>query len=566
MDKPSKRARGFRFLAPLLLVGLLLRLTGIQFGAPLAVHPDEHNLLFHAMEAGAQRGNPKWFEYPSGMLYLTLAVQGLRYMVSEAATPAEYWSKFVEDPFPFHLWIRVLVAAMGAMGILGIYLLGREWDRKRTTLKVLGLGSALLLSVHFLHVRDSHFATVDIPLTTGVTFLLWLLMREMHRRETNIRRMLLVAVGVGVCCGIKYTAAPLIFPLYYVALTNVIRGEEVRIDLPWLMGSAATLLVAVGFGFILTTPYAILDSRQFWEDIRYQWFTSKSQAAIYGGGEPFIWGYLRGPWMWGGGRVLGIFAFFGFMMAVLRREREDRLLLWFAVPYFLLISFGERVWGRWFLPLVPLQALWTVRFVAEYANHPWLGGLLAPPLRRTLTWIALLLMASTTFIPTIRMLVLMRETDTRVEAAARLDETLEVGDYPLITGFLPPIPKEIPRLKEDDLLNDRKAFEENHLHMVRMESLNELIDEGINTVIYSSFYWEASQQPHVRKEYPGAESYTNFLESLKLRGREIWRISPSTAGTDFNPENIYAPTFQLWRWNRPGPEIRFYELPTRTEG
>ncbi len=525
------------------------------------VHPDEHNLLYHAMEAGAQNGNPRWFEYPSGMLYLTLLVQGLRYLVSGSETPADYWMSFTENPFPFHLWIRVLVAGIGTLGILALYLLGREWDRNRSSIQILGLGSAWLLAAHFLHVRDSHFATVDIPLTTAITIALWLLLREFNRPETNILRMLSLALWVGVCCGIKYTAAPLIFPLFYVALSNVIRGEEVRIDVPWLLGSGTILIAAVGIGFVITTPYAVLDSSQFWEDIRYQWFTSKSQPAIYGGGEPLLWGYLEGPWMWGGGRVIGVIGFFGLMMALLRHEREDRLLLSFAIPYFLIISMGERVWGRWFLPLVPIQILWTVRFLAVYGDHAWVAQVMSPKVRQNVVWgFVISIMASTLF-PAIRLDVLLGETDTRVLAIEKFEETLTPTDYPLITGFLPPLPREIPRKIEKKLLNDRKSFENGELHRIEMESIDDLLDSGVNKLLYSSFYWEAALQGHVQKEYRGAESYAEFLEDLELSGREKWTILPSGGGVDFHPENIYAPTFSLWRWQRPGPEIRLYNLP-----
>ena len=144
----------------------------------------------------------------------------------------------------------------------------------------------------------------------------------------------------------------------------------------------------------------------------------------------------------------------------------------------------------------------------------------------------------------------------------KIEEALTNTDYPLVTGFLPPLDKEIPRKRERSLLDDRKSFAKGELHQIKMDSMDDLLDEGVNKVFYSSFYWEAVQQDHVLTEYPGAASYNEFLEDLDLSGKEEWRINPSGGGVDFNAENIYAPTFSLWRWQRPGPEIRFYDLPT----
>jgi len=375
----------------ILATALFFRLVGIRFGEPLVVHPDEHNLIFHAMEAGSRSGNPGWFEYPSAMIYLTLGLEGLHYLTSGSHSPQDFWKSYKETPFPFSLWVRVPVALLGVLGVFAVWLLGREWDSKRTSFRFLSWGGAVLLAVHLLHVRDSHFATVDVALTTAITLALWLLLREFNRDSTNVGRLWLLAVFIGLCCGIKYSAAPLVFPLLYVGFAHAVRAEKVVMTVPWLIGSGSVLLVGVLVGFLITTPYAILDYKTFWDDLGYQWFTSISHEAIYGGGEPFLLGYIQGPWMWGGENVLGVASFFGLMLALLRRYPEDKVLLIFAIPYLLLISFFDRVWGRWFLPLVPLQILWTVRFIAIYADHPWAVSLMEKTTRNVVAVLVILL-------------------------------------------------------------------------------------------------------------------------------------------------------------------------------
>jgi hypothetical protein len=550
-------------LAIILFSALVFRLVGVGFGYPLVVHPDEHNLVYHAMEAGANRGNPGWFEYPSGMIYATLLIEGARYLLTGAGSASEFWGRYASDPFPFHLWVRIFVALTGVLGVFAVWLLGREWDRGRESMRFLSWGAAVLLAVNFLHVRDSHFATVDIPLTTAITFALWLLLREFHRESTNIRRMLGVAFFVGICCGIKYTAAPLVFPLLYIAYRNATRGENPAITPAWLIGSASLLLVMVGIGFFLTTPYALLDAKSFWRDVGFQWFAMRTREPVFGGGYTFLLGYLEGPWMWSGGKLLAGFAFFGLMMALLRNHPEDKVLLWFAVPYYLLISIPSQVWGRWFLPLVVLQVLWTTRFVAVYADHEWAVALFAPKVRRTVAVGVVLLIAGESLIADLRLLVLLNAEDSRAMAARGIDEYTDPETVVLVTAppyYCPPVPKEIPRLNEDRLLQGPESLALPKADALDLPSLDEWLDQGVGQVLYSSFYWDAVKQPFLKDAYPSSDSYINFLGDLELEGERLFEVHPAPGNPPFHPENIYAPTFDLWMRERPGPEVRLYSV------
>ncbi len=550
-------------LAVILLTAVFFRLVGIRFGEPLTVHPDEHNLIYYAMEAGARNGNPGWFEYPSGMIYFSLLIEGLHYLASGAGSPAEFWQSYKDTPFPFHLWLRVGTALFGVLGVVAIWLLGREWDRGKSGVRIrfLAWGGAGLLAVHFLHLRDSHFATVDIPLTTAISLVLWLLLREFHREATTIKRLIPIALGAGICCGIKYTAAPLIFPLLYVGAIHALRDEEAEIGPAWLVGAGAVLIACVGMGFLITTPYAVLDPKTFWSDVGYQWFTSRGHVPVYGGGGTFLIGYIEGPWLWGGGIGLAAFAFFGLMMAALRHEPEDKVLLAFAIPYLVLIALMSRVWGRWFLPLVPIQILWAVRFIGVYAEHPWAVRWVGPKSRRAVAIALIVLMGMESALPALRLLALLRETDTRVEAMAALPEHLSPGEIVLTTPFAAPLPEGVRRETEDQLLRDRDHYESSSVYSPGIASLESLSEKGVSAVLYSSFYWQASDQEFVREAYPGSASYSAFLSDLAAQGDVALELRSASEKLPFHAENIYAPTFDLWRWTRPGPNLLLYLLP-----
>jgi hypothetical protein len=306
-----------------------------------------------------------------------------------------------------------------------------------------------------------------------------------------------------------------------------------------------------------------LDAKTFWRDIGFQWFSLRAGTPVFGGGYPFLLGYLEGPWMWSGGKLLAGFAFFGLMMAALRLHPEDKVLLCYAVPYYLVISLLSEVWGRWFLPLVVFQVLWAVRFIAVYADHEWAHSFFNLKGRRIGAVCVVLLIALESAVPVLRLLVLLNTEDSRAMAVREMETFLDPSSVVLVTAppyYCPPVPKGIPRLNEDRLLQDRKPSESAQIATLDLPPLEEWIEQGVDHVLYSSFYWDAVKQPFVKEAYPASDSYIDFLGALELEGERIVEIDPAPGKASFHPENCYAPTFNLWMRERPGPEVRLYSV------
>lgn len=103
-----------QWLWAIVIAGVLLRFWGIGFGLPYVYHPDEHNLTYHAFEAGANRLNPGWFEYPSLMMYLLgglyLVYAGILSASGQIQSISELWTLYQNDPTVFTLlgevWLR----------------------------------------------------------------------------------------------------------------------------------------------------------------------------------------------------------------------------------------------------------------------------------------------------------------------------------------------------------------------------------------------------------------------------------------------------------------------------
>ena len=171
-------------LAAILLLGLGLRLWGLSFGLPNTLcRPDESTLVHRALAIGAGDPNPHFFNYPSLHFYLLTGLYGAYYIAGNFAGAAAFENQFLTDPAPFYLLGRVTGALLGVASVWLLYGIGCRLGGRAA-----GMASALFLACSFLHVRDSHFLTVDVPATFWL--LASLLFVARHSAGKEIRDLL----------------------------------------------------------------------------------------------------------------------------------------------------------------------------------------------------------------------------------------------------------------------------------------------------------------------------------------------------------------------------------------
>lgn len=559
-----------RWLIAIVAVGVFLRLWGCAFGLPYIYHPDEHNLTYHAMEAAANQGNPGWFEYPSLMMYLFAVLYGIYFLFAYLAgwidSPSAFYALFQSSPWMFHLIGRICVGMMGALTVLLAYKLGR-WTYGRTA----GLLAAIFLSVCFLHVRDSHFATVDVPLTLFCTLAIYGAVLGCCQDKSYLLKG---AVAAGMATATKYTGVFSLLPLWTACLLlpNNARRQKIK------LGAMVCFVSAVVF--FLCTPYAILDWESFLRDIGYQFFTTQSSEPIFGGGGSRWLVYLTDELWWGLGLPLELLCIAGVVYALRKRHRADWIVLSFALGYFLFIGAFSRHWGRWILPIVPAlivlgARLWSwevIQRIAPAESHSprakW-GSFLLPFATAALVIVPLY--------RCVRCDALLSRKDTRTLACEYLKERPELKRQTmLVTEFsIECIPEravspqefvagENARLiLENELMRDRPAFAKGQTHQPEIPTFDKILfaredpQERVGLFVISSFYRDAIAQEHLDKAYPSLETYRNFFAELELRTELLKEFSPvePVENLPFHVENVYAPTLGLEKMQRPGPRI-----------
>jgi len=349
VEQPAMREQQLQRvgLAAVLLLALALRAPGLTWALPDAdrafpYHPDEPTLV----ETGrhiARTGdlNPHFFNYGSLTFYLAAATFKAMELGGEPA------------PSAYYLAMRLWSVAFGLGTVALAFLLGRRWGGAAA-----GLVTAAVVAVTPVSQICSTYATVDSLGTFLLTAALHSGLRVLE--EHRPRDCILAGLCAGLAAGVKYVGLlALLVPVTAVLLRT--RGKVRREDGLWLGAAIATGVVA----FLLTTPYALLDTTSFWRD-----FSFEMQHKAEGGSTvpPGMSGLaflltqampcgLTWPVVVLGAMGLGVF--------VARRTQADILLTAWLVLLLLVTGSGREVFVRYTMPLVPLMALTIVGLLGK---------------------------------------------------------------------------------------------------------------------------------------------------------------------------------------------------------
>jgi len=284
--------------------------VGSGSGLPLPLlNPDETNIVPRAWDVVHGGGlDPGWYDYPS-LIFLALAPTQIGF------------------DEPSYGAARVVAVLIGTLGVAAAWWLGRVAYGTAA-----GLTGAAGVAVATTGVAYSRMAVTDVFLMLGVTATLALLVSG---------RLEWAGAAAGLAASAKYPGVVLVVPIVVAGL-----GAWRRV------GVAVGLAVAA---FVLTSPFVVIHAGAAWSDFhRVQqlaqdgWLGFEDDPAT-----PLAFG-LR---LWETLGPVVLVAAVGLGMAVLRRMRNDLILLSFAAAYGLSLLPSHAHFDRYVLPLVPVLAV-----------------------------------------------------------------------------------------------------------------------------------------------------------------------------------------------------------------
>lgn len=416
-------------LAVVLVVAAVLRVWAIDFCLPSPYcRPDEEAVGAIALKVFARDFNPHWFDWPSLFLYLTALALVPVFKVGQFLGwyrgEYHFLQSISADPTVVYLSARLLSAGAGVLSVWLVYRTARRWFPREESLT-----AAAFLAVAFLHVRDSHFGVTDVTATCLALASFACTVR--FASHPAARTLLAAALLAGLAASTKYNAGLILLPLLVAIGLNPDR------TLRWFLRDAAVASMSALAGFVIATPYAVLDHATFISalhgigahlsgghgaDVGLGWQVHLTSSLRYGLGLPLL--------------LTGIA---GLVHLLVLRPREGLLLASFPVAYYAVIGSGRTTFARYILPVVPflcLSAGYIVGVLARATAARWSRPSWVPGLAAALAALVLMPSAWSTW----QFLDRLEEDDSRVLAAdwiaARFPDGATIGQAGRVSTYL----------------------------------------------------------------------------------------------------------------------------------
>lgn len=364
----SQSLRARLWLLLIVAAGGFLRFYNLAWGAPYYhFHIDEHvvfagaDMMTRSMDEAAM--SPKFFMYSPGPMYLLLVVR----KIYETVARHPLVLNVPRDEVVFMVMGRAIAATMGTATIPVVYAIARRVSGTRA-----GLLAAALTAFGVMHLRESHFFTVDIPMTFFSVVTLYALMRVLER-GISWRRDLAVGASFAAALLCKYTA---VFLAPVIGLAYILSGPITRRDVARRALRACVPGVIALALFLAADPLPIFYYEKFRTDIR-DWVTAPLTGAwkpIWTSQfsdltSPILYWFTNLLW-WGLGPAFEIVGIAGVVWLFWKRHRAAAIAGAFAVSYFIVAGKTITPFARYAVPLVPALAISAGVFGSDLLDGP----------------------------------------------------------------------------------------------------------------------------------------------------------------------------------------------------
>jgi hypothetical protein len=375
-----------KVLVLIVLLGLLLRLFGLDWDQGFHLHPDERAIVLAVVKLVYPHNlteflspdspwNPKFFAYGSFPMYL-LQLAGI--------TAGQFDPRYA-DYMLINIVGRVMSALFDSATIILLFFIGRKLFRP-----AIGLLASFFYAVSVLPIQLSHFYAVDTILTFFVTGSLYLLM--LFYEKPTFKKAILTGIFFGLALATKASAivlgiaivAVLFIDFLFVFVRHITKPKRYLPALNESLKNTFTyglILAAVSFViFILGEPYALIDNKTYWEQTLYQSMMTKDAFVFpytlqYVGKIPYLY-ELKNIFFFGMGPFIATFCFFGtaYTLFIATRKHHKNLfasllpLFIFFVCYFWVVGGFAIGFMRYMLPVYPILCLFGAMLLFTLAK------------------------------------------------------------------------------------------------------------------------------------------------------------------------------------------------------
>ncbi|RMF95219.1 MAG: hypothetical protein D6734_06020 [Candidatus Schekmanbacteria bacterium] len=573
MNKILSKKNGYIFI--LIVIGLILRLWGINFGLPLKyARPDEDQIVETSIYLFTGDYNPHFYYYPHLFIYLNHFLYRIIYYLGYLAGTYENYLDFVKNfiisPSLFFLVPRLFSAFVGTFTIWLTYITARRFYGKEA-----GIFSSSLLTFAYLHIRDSHFGTTDICLTASILLTAFFTAKILQNGKGYISS----AIAGGIAAGFKYNGAlSSIFVFTAHLLFYLKSGKGIKralLDLKiYLTGILMTII------FLVTSPGLIPEYETFLKKLKFmaKWIYQSGKTNLEIG---WLF-YLKTTLLSGIGFPFLLLSLIGFLYMLYRHKYEDIVLLSFPLFYYIYIGNGYGVFSRYMIPIIPFLAIYAGNFLVEIYQEKGILKKKGKIVSVTLLTIAII----PSLLNAVKCDILMSKKDTRIEAREWIENNIPFGSriylYSSYKYNIPYLERGKEAINREISIFEKVLSNNNRNHYrLYLDSYRYMLKKGIIPLrnsyeyIFSNNFTEEDIEKYKIEYLITGNSFLLFYSSpiekvmpiIKRRFRLIKTFSPLKENIEKPSKAVfdildafYLPLSGFDEFEKPGPLIKIYAL------
>lgn len=435
-----------RLLLIILAIAAIVRYWGISFGLPdYLCRPDAQVVINISMKFLKGDLNPHFFQYPTFYMYI-LSVFYLGYYLlgklsGKYLSLADFFWERQLNSTNIDLINRYLSAFLGVFTVYVTYQITKRLWGKRA-----GLIASLFLSLAALHVRDSHFGTIDVP--NAFWLLSSLLFIVKSYQEPSLKNYLLAGVMAGFSASTKYIGVLMVFPMVAVHVLNILEQKNDDSDIGqtdsgcnkasqlyikiFIDKRIYVFAIALVGSFLLTMPYVILDFSTFYskfmEIVKY---ADSGHHVVLNGVKKYFtlgrWWRYHGRYtlLYGLGWSLYLVSLTGIVILCKKEWKKAIILLFFPVIYYLYWGNTTSVFMRYMVPLIPFLCI-TGAVGTEFIYRKLIGFFELPEKDTIAFFLAIVIVLPSAY-NVIRSNTLLSKKDNRLVAAEWISQNIPEG-------------------------------------------------------------------------------------------------------------------------------------------
>ncbi len=481
----------------ILLAATVIRIWTIDYDLPYVYHPDEPinlEIIQNIFKTGDL--NPHFFAYPSLFFYINSLAYVPYYLggkvVGVFTTRADILPLISQSmgvtyaEAPGSVLFSRLITVLFAIGTVVLtFHLGKRLQNKSST----GFLAALLVAFSHANVFLSQSVTPDTFVTFFATAAFLASLYVFQQGKT--RHYIIAGFLVGLTASTKYTGA--------LILITVPVAHFLRHGLPGFRDRNIYIsLATAALAFLITTPYSVLDSSTFWQDLQYErQHYSTGHAGMEGDAFLFYLGYS-----WNTLGPICIAALAGLFWGLYSRSKEIILLSSFPIVYFIVISSYTVRNDRTFLPLTPFIFLLAASIVSNLLS--WVRNERQLRARTIPTVIALAIVAVLLAWPvyrTVNGIINRTQPDIRELSRTWISENIPAGSQIAVEPYSPYLNPDMYVIQG--------------MGNIYEPGPDWFIENGFDYLIFSSYYYDRYYLDPDRYSYE-ASQYDRLFEQFSL--------------------------------------------------